>query len=213
MKVLASPSKVAKNLNLGAGSVLSLNIHRDRICMSVGSYDNVKKLAPISIDRVKEDNGGIKLLNEIVDEYNVCGFVVAWPVQKDTGKWGAPCGRVLYALEKLIGNSANKIFTRERPLCFWDSFRANNQRKPVDEIGRCASYGEPSNKSLHVASEEQYNHDIEVTSTDIWNDFCTVHLPQVSKRTARKLKDQKSQSHNLVSDWGDRKTFSNAFAC
>ena len=110
----------------------------------------------------------------------------------------------------MIGNNT-QVFTRERPLCFWDSFRATNKRKPVDKMGRCASYGEASHKSLHVASEEQYNHDEEVTSTDIWNDFCKIHLPQVSKRTAKKRKDKNSQSLNLVSDWGDRKSVSNAF--
>ncbi|CAJ1944475.1 unnamed protein product [Cylindrotheca closterium] len=209
MKALVNPNKVAKNLNSGAGSVLSLNIHREKICISVGSYDSVEKLPAISLhpDNASKET---QLLHKIVKDHNVCGFVVAWPVQSDTGKWGAPCGRVLFALDKIIDNNA-KIFTQDRPLCFWDSFRTNNNRKPVDDMGRCESFGEASSKSFHSASEEQYRNDEEVTSDEIWSDFCKVHLPQVSKRTARAM-ERKGQSsgsrggHNLVSDWGDRRS-------
>lgn len=198
-KVMVAPSTVAKNLNRGAGSVLSLNVHRERICITIGSYDSVHKLPDVSTGSLKRDKKGTHLLNQIVEDHNVCGFVVSWPVQKDTGKLGASAGRVLFTLEKIMQQDA-KIFTAERPLCFWDSFRTNNERKPVDDLGRCAAYGEASEKSIYFASLEQYNHDENVTSAEVWNDFCKVHLPQVAKRAARTALKRKE---NLISDWND----------
>lgn len=215
MNVLVAPSKVAKNMNSGAASVLSLNIHRDRIGVAVASHKTVEKLTSIPMEWLKKGNEGTEQLNRIVDEHNVCGFVVAWPVQKDTGQWGAPCGRVLHTLDKIMVQSDNTIFTPERPFCFWDSFRSENTRRNVDAMGRCSSYGEASGKTRHVASEEQYNQDENVTATKIWDDFCKIHLPQVAKRTARakKEKDKRGpESHNLVSDWDSQRPYSKALA-
>mmetsp|Transcript_6086 Transcript_6086/g.14228 ORF Transcript_6086/g.14228 Transcript_6086/m.14228 type:complete len:288 (+) Transcript_6086:172-1035(+) len=41
-------------------------------------------------------------LSGLVREHNVCGFVVSWPIQQDTGLMGASCGRTLWTLEQLL---------------------------------------------------------------------------------------------------------------
>lgn len=214
LQVLVAPSKVAKKLNRGAASVLSLNIHQDRIGVAVASHNTVDKLTSIPTERLWKGKEASEELSRIVDEHNVCGFVVAWPVQKDTGKWGAPCGRVLFTLEKILGQT-NTVFTPERPVCLWDSFRSENTRRKVDALGRCSSFGEGSGKKKHIASEEQYNQDKGITATHIWDDFCKIHLPQVAKRTALASKQKGkrgSQSHNLVSDWKSQRPNSKAVA-
>eukprot|EP00980_Cylindrotheca_fusiformis_P027410 scaffold20339_cov128-Cylindrotheca_fusiformis.AAC.10 len=215
MKVLVPPSTVAKYMNQGTASVLSLNIHRDRIGVAVASHNTLEKLNSIPMERLKVGSEGTEELNRIVREHNVCGFLVAWPVQKDTGKWGAPCGRVLFTLDRIM-EQTDDVFTPERPVCLWDSFRSENTRQTVDSMGRCSSFGEASAKTRHVASKEQYNQDQNTTATRIWNDFCKVHLPQVAKRMARSKQHQKNkrdpQSDNLVSDWNSQRSSSKAVA-
>jgi hypothetical protein len=39
--------------------------------------------------------------SDIIEKYKVCGVIVSWPIQHDTGRMGAACGRVIYALEQL----------------------------------------------------------------------------------------------------------------
>lgn len=41
-------------------------------------------------------------LTSTILSHDVCGLVVGWPVQKDSGKMGGPCGRVLYTLESMM---------------------------------------------------------------------------------------------------------------
>lgn len=84
-----------------------------------------------------------KQLIQVVKENDVCGFVVSWPVQADSGRHGAACGRVLFTLEQLLSsgsNSTNNIrgdqkqasfqdspMTPGRPVCLWTA------AAPVDE--------------------------------------------------------------------------------
>jgi RNase H-fold protein (predicted Holliday junction resolvase) len=212
LKVLATPQKIAKTLNSGAASVLSLNIHRDKICVAVGSHDDISKLPSIPMANLRKGDDCTQSLSQIIDEHNVCGFVVAWPLQRDTGKVGGDCGRVLFTLDKLLGQ-ADSLITAERPLVLWDSFRSNNTRKYVDDWGRCISYGQPSGKTLHLASKEQYHQNEQITAAGLFEDFCKIHLPQVSKRTARRKQQREkrgSLSQNLVSDFKSQRAYSKA---
>lgn len=156
LKFINKPSKIASVLDwkkVSGGSVLSLDIHRDRIGVAVAphpsfsahhfddDYDHYgtecRTLEPIRLSTSRTglavaannndticDTGDFKSasnghnphhlfsedlkrvcrtrLLEICQEYNVCGMVVAWPLQHDTGKMGAACGRVLYTLERLF---------------------------------------------------------------------------------------------------------------
>ena len=51
----------------------------------------------------------LRQLDAVVREYNVCGVLVSWPVQRDTWKVGAACGRVLYTLEDLITQQQQRL--------------------------------------------------------------------------------------------------------
>merc|ERR1712227_829573 len=97
-------------------TILSLNFHRDRVGIAVASHPSwgipCLELEPERFDVVGNDptEEGVGFIrnpdcihrfNAVVEEHNVCGTVVNWPLQHDTGLMGAACGRVLYALERL----------------------------------------------------------------------------------------------------------------
>jgi len=78
-------------------------------------------------------------LSEIVLDHKVCGFIVCWPLQAETGRMGAACGRTLFAIEQLLQPqpqhhhpSSPPIFTPNRKLCFWDA-TLYTDAEPVDE--------------------------------------------------------------------------------
>jgi len=107
----------------------------------------------------------------------VCGVVVNWPLQSETGRMGAACGRVIFALEQLWERSNESIAASassaddasldannnnrnlqerggllSRPFCLWDAGHIDlKQRadpsKRVDVFGRCASYGKEQPRS------------------------------------------------------------------
>mmetsp|Transcript_87150 Transcript_87150/g.177627 ORF Transcript_87150/g.177627 Transcript_87150/m.177627 type:complete len:371 (+) Transcript_87150:240-1352(+) len=133
-------------------------------------------------------------LSGLVREHNVCGFVVSWPIQQDTGLMGASCGRTLWTLEQLLFDgggdddddeeegrqqrpSRTTIFTPNRPLCLWDGMRSEQHK--TDSFGRCAVYARTSEKTEHRASEEQYHQDESVLAEDVWKDFCESHWPAI----------------------------------
>ena len=41
-------------------------------------------------------------LSRLVREHSISGFIVSWPLQKDTGLMGASCGRTLFTIEQLL---------------------------------------------------------------------------------------------------------------
>jgi len=51
------------------------------------------------------DRECLERFSKIVEEHKVCGVVVNWPVQRETGRMGAACGRVVFALEQLWARS------------------------------------------------------------------------------------------------------------
>ena len=122
----------------------------------------------------------VQLIDSVVQKYNVCGILVAWPVQRDTGKVGASCGRVLHSLENLLAsiqeqeerkgrgeheqqlllrrpNGATNARSRDRyvPICLWNPCRTNSVHvETTDEWGRNSSYGgnpnDPYFKAAHA---------------------------------------------------------------
>jgi len=183
-KLLTSPSKVAQALDWrrSAASVLSLSITRDRIHMAVANHpasSEAQSLPSIPIETEVVDNRRVlapkvaRELASIMQDWQVCGLVVNWPVQEE-GWCGAPCGRVLFTLDHLVRDLKNS----NRPICLWDE----EHRVPdEDEWGRCSLYGEPCSekKTVHFASEEQYKEKREHAAADIWRDFCAAHWPEI----------------------------------
>ena len=84
-------------------------------------------------------------------------MIVSWPLEKETGKMGAACGRVLHTLETLLSvQEANKnscsiqssatgttttttpVLSSSRPICLWDG--RHFPEETVDEWGRGPQY-------------------------------------------------------------------------
>lgn len=183
---LVAPSKIATTLNwkkLG-GAVLSLDVHKDRIGMALASHP-AQHEPSTTLDPIRFHFKGGKLPEEamrhiesVVAENNVCGVVVSWPVQKDTGRRGAACGRTLRVLEDLIENTT--VFAANRNLCLWDSTHV--QISDEDEWGRCAEYNRTSNKTIYQASKEQYIQDENDVAEQVWDDFAKTHWPSSPAR-------------------------------
>ena len=159
----------------------------------------------------------------------VCGIVVNWPLQRDTGRMGAACGRVLFALEQLWGRSNETIMvdespeacTHELPFCLWDAGHINptDPSKKVDGFGRCASYGKekeaPRTKELssttdqyfnkeknYFASKEQYFEDEQTVVLGVWNDFCNEHWPELCVKKEMGGEENNTGLRSLYSDLG-----------
>ena len=138
-----------------------------------------------------------KQLHRIVKEHHICGFVVSWPVQRDTGKMGAPCGHVLFTLESILKLSDN-IMTPDRPFCLWDSLNASEQ-EGEDEWGRCSMYALTSNKTLQLALKARHTQDENSVAAQVWNDFCRAHWPKLYVRKVQRTASR--SAWNLVADW------------
>jgi len=226
LKVLVPPSKIASSLDWKkvSGSVLSLDIHQDHIGLALASHpsfgEKAHTLKPIQLPkkgrRVTEECRA--LLAEIVAKHKVCGLVVSWPLQPDTGKMGAACGRVLHTLEDIVSTNnegvsndldSSSILTRNRPLCLWDGVHPTPETE--DEWGRCAAYARTSDKAVHRASEEQYHQDKNIVAAKVWEDFCRVHWPTIheqqqrTKDTVDWVLQQEERSSSLEDDvlWED----------
>eukprot|EP00529_Nitzschia_sp_RCC80_P029851 CAMPEP_0113456516 /NCGR_PEP_ID=MMETSP0014_2-20120614/8928_1 /TAXON_ID=2857 /ORGANISM="Nitzschia sp." /LENGTH=308 /DNA_ID=CAMNT_0000347973 /DNA_START=894 /DNA_END=1820 /DNA_ORIENTATION=+ /assembly_acc=CAM_ASM_000159 len=114
-------------------------------------------------------------LSDIVKTHNVCGFVVSWPIQKDTGRLGASCGRTLHTLEQLLSlsqpptqpqqsESSSKptattaaagtttIFSPSRPICLWDSTHSAKNQPRVDGFGRSTAFSYSPSSSTTSSS-------------------------------------------------------------
>merc|ERR1712216_1077469 len=106
-KVLTHPSKIAHALdwNKASGShVLNLNIRRDRIDLAVASHPERNgpifslPSIPLYVSKKAGPSGGaagrslssetVRELATVARDWQVCGLVVGWPVQSDTGWCG-----------------------------------------------------------------------------------------------------------------------------
>jgi hypothetical protein len=194
-KLLAPPSKIAHNLDWRkvSGSILSLHIGRDMISLAVASHpafnEDVENLPSINVKMTVKDNckvldkSTVEQLTSVVQDRNVCGLVISWPVQKE-GWCGAPCGRVLHTLDQITAQS-NNIINPSRPACLWDG---EHRESAEDAWGRMALYSQTSVKTLHLASEEQYR-DHDTLAADVWNDFCRNHWPELYQEQAASMED------------------------
>jgi hypothetical protein len=113
---------------------------------------------------------------QILQDWQVAGIVVHWPVQKE-GWCGYACGKVLFVLDHL--NSYHS-FSHKRPMCLWD--QVHHDLPYEDEWGRSEFYSIVSNKSVHYASQEQYDMSAAAGTacsvSGVWDDFCRTHWPE-----------------------------------
>jgi len=192
LNFLTNPGQLASKFDWkkASGSIMALDIGSDnKIGLAIASHPSYGEtpmpLDPIPItletkakNRKCLSKSTIEELKSIVTNYNVCGFVIAWPMQRE-GRCGAPCGKVLHTLDSLIAESSAIVNTK-RPFCLWDEHHYVPQE---DVWGRIPLYGCPSNKTIHKASEEQYEHKCSSSiAVDVWNDFCAKHWPDLWKQ-------------------------------
>ena len=217
LKALASPSKVVSHLTKRSrGAVLSLNIERSRIGLAVVSRDEndetlareATPLTPICTRTRRLSPECTEQLARIVQEYDIDAFIVSWPLQGDTGKMGAPCGRVLFTLESIMATS-NNIFTPDRPVCLWDSLHASAE-ETEDDWGRDSKYARISHNKKELASEKRYTQDERIVATQIWDDFCRTHMPSIYRRKVKEIPS--TAAWNLVADWKNCPSFLQAAA-
>jgi RNase H-fold protein (predicted Holliday junction resolvase) len=223
MKVLTTPSKIASSLDWKkvSGSVLSLDIHSDRIGLALASHpsfgEGSSTLEPIKLARKGRVTEECKeTLASIVKDHKVCGVVVSWPLQEDTRRMGAACGRVLYTMEHILEDS--NIITPSRPFCLWNDYRSQEEEEKPDAFGRSAVYSRiPSgDKHIHKASEEQYSQDENVLAADVWDDFVRVHWPDEYRQQQRQqfaatlLAVRKGNMPMPAENWEDTSAYVNA---
>ncbi|OEU09054.1 hypothetical protein FRACYDRAFT_220676, partial [Fragilariopsis cylindrus CCMP1102] len=219
MKVLTTPSKIASALDWKkqiGGSIATIDFHVNRIGLTISHHpdnsitnDEVSSISSssyYSIPMLKKGKQKIpdssrKQLSELVQENKVCGFVISWPLQKDTGLMGASCGRTLFAIEELLqshqssqseseseenqqqqkqnstNSNSNSVFTVNRPICLWDSI--HEEQPKADIFGRSSVYSRTSTKKEHCASKEQYHQDESIVATKVWEDFVKTNWPDI----------------------------------
>lgn len=184
-RFLTSPGKIAQALDWRkqAGAVLSLHVGTSSIDLAVTLHPSadenpIQPLPSIPIETEVKGNSKVlkshilKELSKIADDWNVCGIVTSWPVQKE-GWCGASCGKVLHTLDQIVQETS--LVSKKRPLCLWDGHHYLNTE---DEWGRIARYGVPSEKHKHCASTEQY-HDEGMVASEIAQDYIRCHWPSV----------------------------------
>jgi RNase H-fold protein (predicted Holliday junction resolvase) len=210
---LSKPSKVASALDwkkFNGSTVLSLNFHQDRVGIAVASHPSTGnpciELEPLRFNQnhIAIDESCLNRFSKIIEEYKVCGVVVSWPLQHDTGRMGAACGRVIYSLEQLWEKSnggSHPYDVLARPFCLWDSShiipkQRKDPAKRVDEFGRCASYGkkDPKKKDgAYFASVKRYHEDELAVVCGVWDDFCKEHWPELYTTSFAEPDDLKRQ--------------------
>jgi hypothetical protein len=110
---------------------------------------------------------------DLVQQHHVGGFLVSWPIQVDTGKMGANCGRVWYTLEALQSLSsfssaqqqeeeekeiATLFSCHRRPICLWDPFHTLEESKRLDTWGRCWEFTRTSTATEYSSKKRYHQH-------------------------------------------------------
>ena len=192
-KVLTTPSKLARSLDwkISHGKILGLNIQKNQIELAIASHPShhepATKLDSLSTSKNYLNERVPQRLADLVQEHNICGFVVAWPVQKETAKLGYSCGLTIHTLEKLLNASNGRsIITSGRPVCLWD--KDHTEPSNIDKMGRCADFSRPSSKTIHLTSKEQYNLESNQVATQMLNDFLLANWPKVHQQN-RSMED------------------------
>ena len=205
MQFLATPRKMASKFDWKkTGSVLSVDIGKHEIGMAVAPHPSspnpIRTLPPLRLERTSlntkaADNheravtltqNCVQHMASIVQDHHVCALLVSWPVQ-DEGRFGKPCGQVLHTLDSLLEES-NTIVTKQRPICLWDD-RHVRMQTPVENdpmFARDPLFGRKSTealkkKTIHLASEEQYQHHdcSSAVAAQVWQDFSQAHWPEL----------------------------------
>ena len=110
LKVLTTPSKIANALDWKqqiGGSIATIDVHAEKINMTISAHPEETSSSFSSSSSISSKSYSVPIhkkglqkipeasrqqLSDLVRTNNVCGFVVAWPIQQDTNLMGASCG-------------------------------------------------------------------------------------------------------------------------
>eukprot|EP00537_Pseudo-nitzschia_pungens_P012528 CAMPEP_0172385288 /NCGR_PEP_ID=MMETSP1061-20121228/2958_1 /TAXON_ID=37318 /ORGANISM="Pseudo-nitzschia pungens, Strain cf. pungens" /LENGTH=262 /DNA_ID=CAMNT_0013114237 /DNA_START=149 /DNA_END=937 /DNA_ORIENTATION=+ len=217
-RVLTNPSRVASALDWRkstGGAIATLNVHADRIgggrrsppfCIfvkiEINANANDPALPVLAAQGPEQLPEASRLaLSDLVREHSVCGFVVSWPLQPDTGLAGASCGRTLLALEDLLDSNSStsttssttsessSILGPNRPVCLWNGTGVSAPE--FDAFGRSPVYARtPLNDNHdHDDVSNRYRHDEAIRTEAVWEDFARTHWPEAQQQ-------QQTHPHN-----------------
>mmetsp|Transcript_10050 Transcript_10050/g.22021 ORF Transcript_10050/g.22021 Transcript_10050/m.22021 type:complete len:208 (-) Transcript_10050:163-786(-) len=187
-KALTTPRTIARALDWQkvSGALLSIHFGPTSIDLAVTSHPSassrpIKTLPSIPLEQESQRNQRVlkssvlDSLSRIVEdsELNVCGFLVSWPVQNE-GWCGAPCGKVLHSLDQIVQRT--NLISGKRPVVLWDGHHFYHHE---DEWGRTPIYSETSDRSVHIASRDQYK-DEGMVAADIAADYLKRCFPDFS---------------------------------
>ena len=140
-KILSAPSRVASTLDwkkATGASVLSMGIHGDRIGLAIAPHPSIVNRQATTIETIQMRKRGRKAhlkckerISQLVNDHKVCGILCSFPLQQDTRRIGAACGRTIHTLECLLLDA--NIVTPNCPLCLWDSVHSSNQAEAEKE--------------------------------------------------------------------------------
>eukprot|EP00980_Cylindrotheca_fusiformis_P023954 scaffold11242_cov106-Cylindrotheca_fusiformis.AAC.8 len=211
LRMITPSSKVANALEwrkATGGAILSLDIHKNSIDLAIGSHPSIEHTAttldPIPLcNKGKVSTQDKENLADIIKTNKICGIVVSWPLQEGTGRMGAACGRVFHTLEDLLKDSNSNILSsmNHKPICLWDSEHHAQNVEQEDEWGRSAAYCRTSSKTIHKASEEQYNQDANIVASEVWDDFMHSHWPELAhQQETSENDDEESDTDDYDND-------------
>lgn len=191
---LVAPSKVANLLDWrkAVGSVMSLDITRDRIGIAVAEHPEhicgSIPLESISLRHGKKSEMSRDLVAELeaaVRRHRVCAFVVNWPTNE--GRMGEQCGKVLQVLDCVIDHS-NSVVTKKRPFALWcHSETASHQSSPIDEWGRSTDFAQAPDYrtdmsySSKSAARRAQSQDSSVVAANVLDEWVRSHWEIDSK--------------------------------
>lgn len=133
-RCMVPPSRIASILDWKRkGSVImALDITEQRIGVAVAKHptpnNKVYALETISympmknrhsLRRLEQNDRVASELEEVVEDYKVCAFIVGWPLQPD-GRSGGPCGKVLHLLD-YFAEREKPLLSQGRPCALWDA--------------------------------------------------------------------------------------------
>jgi hypothetical protein len=247
MRVLSTPLRVANALDWRqstGGAIATLDVHADRIGVRISQHPKPPKHSSLSLSSSSWSKAGLPVvsqyslpisprgrfeipnstrqqLSDLVHHHGVCGFVVSWPIQEDTGLMGAACGRTLFAIEELLKNNNDyehndderasyapneeerkrPVFAPNRPLCLWDGSEHPNRSTTRDAFFRSPVYARTSDKTEHFASKEQYHQDESIVASRVWDDFVRIHWPGLDRGREEQWEEETSCANDKA--WSD----------
>lgn len=198
---LVAPAKVANILDWrkAVGSVMGLNISRDRIGIAISEhpehFSESIPLKSISLQDARKSQVSKELISDLeatVRHHCICAFVVNWPTHE--GRMGEQCGKVLQVLDSVIDQS-NSVVTSRRPFALWCNYaNASFQQSEMDEWGRSTDfarapkYFEGMNYSSKSATNQEMSNASDVAA-DILDEWVRNHWivdAKMGKATAPK---------------------------